>query len=327
MLSGLENMRTRLSYAGGSRQIDRMNEDKLRSLKKALLYSYQSATIRLEDGREFRALINKDKEKAEYEDKIISIPFQDVCLNKPRQGKTSHGLETVGLKAGDTFTWVAYNANTVDSYWIIYLQYAEETAYFRGEIRQCNKEVLINGKSYRTWFRGPDQQSMEWNQEKDRIVYNKFNYTKVMYITKDEQLLGLFKRFEQFYEDENGVLIYNPDKESRPERWEVVAVNENYGEGIIEVYFKEYFGEPIHELEETEPEKTDAPIQGRTEVYPYDFVAFEAESEGEWSVDNDKVEIQAMTPLSCEVYINTGKKGKFTISHGDDSLEVQIKSL
>ena len=59
-MEGLENMRKRLRYQGGERQVDRMNEDKLRSLKRALLYSYQSATAKLADGREFRCLINPD---------------------------------------------------------------------------------------------------------------------------------------------------------------------------------------------------------------------------------------------------------------------------
>lgn len=81
-MSGLENMRTRMNYIGGKRQVDRMNEDKLRTLKKALLYSYQSATAILADGREFRCLINPDMLKNQYDDKIISIPFRDVCLGR-----------------------------------------------------------------------------------------------------------------------------------------------------------------------------------------------------------------------------------------------------
>jgi hypothetical protein len=40
-----------------------MYEDKRRSLRKALLYSYQSNTAILSDGREFRCLINPDKNK------------------------------------------------------------------------------------------------------------------------------------------------------------------------------------------------------------------------------------------------------------------------
>jgi len=65
-----------------------MYEDKRRSLRKALLYSYQSNTAILSDGREFRCLINPDKNKPDYDNKIISILFEDVCLNKRRIGKT-----------------------------------------------------------------------------------------------------------------------------------------------------------------------------------------------------------------------------------------------
>jgi hypothetical protein len=77
----IKNMRTRINYAGGSNQIARMNADKLKSLKKALLYSYQSATAKLEDGREFRCLINPNKLSLDIDNKILSIPFKDVCLN------------------------------------------------------------------------------------------------------------------------------------------------------------------------------------------------------------------------------------------------------
>ena len=78
----LNNMRNRLGYYGGNRQLDRMNADKLRSLKKALLYSYQAATAILSDGREFRCLINPNKLSLDLDNKIISIPFRDYCLNQ-----------------------------------------------------------------------------------------------------------------------------------------------------------------------------------------------------------------------------------------------------
>lgn len=108
-MSGLDNMRTRLQYQGGNRQVDRMNEDKLRTLKRALLYSYQSATAVLADGREFRCLINPDQIKNDYDNKYISIPFEDICLNKDKttsQGeqKTTDGIEKIGMKCGDVFT-------------------------------------------------------------------------------------------------------------------------------------------------------------------------------------------------------------------------------
>lgn len=68
-----------------------MINDKLRSLKKALLYSYQAATAILSDGREFRCLINPDKNKPAYDNKMLSIPFKDICLNAARAGKTTEG--------------------------------------------------------------------------------------------------------------------------------------------------------------------------------------------------------------------------------------------
>ena len=42
----LETMKERINYNGGKEQESRMNVDKLRTLKKALLYSYQAATAR-----------------------------------------------------------------------------------------------------------------------------------------------------------------------------------------------------------------------------------------------------------------------------------------
>jgi len=47
--SSLKNLQSRLNIRGGTDQWTRMREDKLRSLKKALLYSYQSAIVQKYD--------------------------------------------------------------------------------------------------------------------------------------------------------------------------------------------------------------------------------------------------------------------------------------
>jgi hypothetical protein len=78
-----ENMKLRLDYYGGNRQVDRMGEGKLRSLRKALLYSYQSATAIVNDKQEFRCLINPNKVTMDLDDKILSIPFEDIELGAP----------------------------------------------------------------------------------------------------------------------------------------------------------------------------------------------------------------------------------------------------
>ena len=154
-MSGLDNMQTRINYSGGKRQVDRMNENKLKSLKKALLYTYQSATALLADGREFKCLINPDKLKNEYDNKIISIPFKDICLNADRVGKTSEGEVEIGIKAGDVFTWKENNSD-----WLVYLQRLEETAYFRAEIRRCRYTVKINGVQYKVYACGPREEEI-----------------------------------------------------------------------------------------------------------------------------------------------------------------------
>ena len=101
-----DTLNIRLNYMGGKKADDRMTNDKLRTLKKALLYSYQAETAVLEDGREFRCLINPDKLKNDYDNKIISIPFYDICLNKEFTGEpTSRAEEPIDMKVGDVFLW------------------------------------------------------------------------------------------------------------------------------------------------------------------------------------------------------------------------------
>ena len=104
-MSAMDNLNKRLQYAGGIAQEDRMDADKLRSLKKALLYSYQAQTAILKDNREFKCLINHDKLKEDYDDKIISIPYDDICLNANEiLGKTKQEIQHIGMQVGDVFT-------------------------------------------------------------------------------------------------------------------------------------------------------------------------------------------------------------------------------
>ena len=79
----VDNMASRLDVEGGFPQQNRMIRDKRRSLDKATLYSYQAAFVKkyiqdyiptMEGVREeppVRALINPNKLKQDYDDKII----------------------------------------------------------------------------------------------------------------------------------------------------------------------------------------------------------------------------------------------------------------
>ena len=232
----LENLSTRVNYYGTNTKA-RMETDKLRSLKAALKNSYQRQTAVLQDGREFFCLINPDKLKNDYDDKIISIPFEDICLNAPRIGKTSQGIVPIGMKAGDTFIWKEDN-----SHWIVSLQRKQETAYFKAAIRQCDYEIeLDSGNKYWVYFKGPTQQGIEW-KNKSNIVWNGLNYTAMITVTKNEETDKFFHRFAKIK------VCGLP--------WEVAAIDSLSTEGIIDVYLNEDFTNSIQDaVDETNKNK------------------------------------------------------------------------
>lgn len=322
-------MAMRLNYQGGNQE-GRMIEDKERSLKKALLYSYQAETAVLADGREFRCLINPDKLKNDYDDKIISIPFKDICLNRKRIGTTTAGLEDINLKVGDVFEWKETN-----TYWLVYLQRLEENAYFRAEIRKCRYEVEINDKKYKIYLCGPSEDSIVWHTKKNMkgsgVTWNDLNYDLVMYITQDENTLDFFHRFTQIKINEK--------------QYEVQAVDSISTEGVIEVAIKEYYtnsiadevAEAAKEQHESEPEENiidTAAIKGPSVVYPYDEVHYtiDGSRDGTWLVSNDKAYIIKQTDLVAEIMIKTGRSGEFDLiyrkeNEDDIVLHITIDSL
>lgn len=313
----LENLETRLNYHGGKIAEDRFIKDKLKTLKKALLYSYQAATAVLADGREFRCLINPDKLKNDYEDKILSIPYEDICLNAEKKGTTSKGIEPIGIKPGDVFLWKETN-----SYWLVYLQYLEEDAYFRAEIRKCiDEEIDVNGKKYRPYIRGPVETTIPWKQKKG-IVWNEMNYSLVMYITKDENTTNFFHRF---------TIIEIGDKP-----YEVQVVNAfTESDGILIVYLDEYFQNSIQKEEEqskVEVEKPEYEIMGEWIVSPYDKVSYSIDdSGGKWMVSNSKAKIIDSTDKEVLLEIVTGRSGSFDLIYRKNGqnkiLPITIKSL
>jgi hypothetical protein len=78
-MSGLNNLKNRLRYRGGDVQ-GRIVQRKAESLNRALDLSYSAAVAVLQDGREFRCLINPNKLTMEIDEKMLSIPFEDICL-------------------------------------------------------------------------------------------------------------------------------------------------------------------------------------------------------------------------------------------------------
>ena len=349
-------MKARINYSGGAIQQDRMISDKLRSLKKAMLYSYQAATAVLEDGREFRCLINPDTMKEEYRDKIISIPFEDIRVGNtvevtdpetgkvtristpvvPGETKTSMGIEPIGMKVGDTFEW-----KEDGTYWLVYLRYEEERAYFRGEIRNCDYEIEINGKKYRGYLRGPDSDESLW-KTKHNISWTDVDYTCVLYIAANDETRDYFYRYQKL------------DIFGKP--WEVQVVDPISNNGLIMVALKETFtnsmeAETLEKLPERDsgndnipevPEETPgeeevsmAKITGPITVYPYDKKKYTIENatDGYWIIDNEKKAIIThQMSKSATVEFITGRSGQVNLTYRRDNeedivLQVRIASL
>lgn len=317
-------MKTRLNYMGGPLQRDRMNKDKLKSLKKALLYSYQAATVQLSDGREFRCLINPNKLSADLDNKIISIPFRDVCLNMNSINQNDDGenatsslnsnnsVATLLLKdttkneeaTSNKETFLSDNNNSTEevdinikegdivywketgSHWLVYLRRLEETAYFRADIRRCRYELTLgNGSKYWAYIRGPVEQSILWTQFNNNYM-NKLNYTLIMYVAQNEETLEYFHRFKK-------VMINN-------QPWEVQAIDSVSSPGIIEISLKETFNNTIEtdsskvlqDLVDRDniPEQSNVYIHGLNKIYPYEKHTYDIRNHtngnGEWVISN-----------------------------------------
>lgn len=305
------NLRTRLNYMGGINQQDRMNKGKLGSLKRALSYSYQAATAILSDGREFRCLINPNKLSVDLDNKILSIPFSDICLNTGEISET-------GVKEGDIIQWKENG-----SHWLIYLKRLEETAYFRADIRRCHYEVTLeNGSRYWAYVKGPAEQDASWRQVNGNY-FNELNYSLLMLVTKNEETLNYFSRFKKI------VIDGNP--------WEVQAVDSISTPGILKVGLKETFSNPIetdlesvvqksqNEVNEQSKDTVKPYIFGLDNVYPYDTVQYQLknhEGGGRWVVSNETRKNMVKPTVEnndfIELQILTGKSGKFTLSYIKD---------
>ena len=337
----------------------RLREDKLRSMKRALYNSYQAAVIRFDkDDRNFsfRCLINHDKLKVDYQDKILSIPFREIpvqlegrtdILDKfvdtgtPGEFYDSNGnlvedengnTVVYRVRPGDTFEWVSGNDGYMpNSYWIIYLQYSQETAYFRGQIRKADDEIEVipieqDGSEgepiiYHGWTVGPNEQDAIWNVKKG-VVWNDMYYSKLLYITKDETTTQFFNRFER--------VVING------QTWQVYGFNDNYGTsnknstgGLIRVALKQTYtstNEMIEKMNDTDQEM-EFEIVGPSVVQSYDVVKYHVPNGTyEWELPAAApitVLDQSETTLKLRIK-EVAKPVTFNLKYGNQELTITV---
>ena len=309
----LNTLKTRLKYRGGITQKDRMIKDKLTSLKGALDCSYQSAIAILQDGREFQCLINPNKISMELDDKMLSIPFENICL-------TSNKIEQTNIQCGQVLEW-----KETGTHWLVYSQHLQELAYFKGLMRQCSGEPIeIDGQKYWYYLKGPDDKSIDWQKTKN-LIFNNLNYTVEIYISNDQRTKQFFQRFKKC--------------KLQGKTFEVQAVDDVSINGILLVYLKEYYvnvweKEPELPPEEPEFNPNDAYLLGEFNVYPYDIKTYTFGNlvGGKWELSNNKAKIISQDQQSLIVEIVSGKSGSVDLIYKLNntsyfSKEIKILSL
>ena len=323
-VEGVIEMAKRLQANGGFPQQDRMIRDKRRSLDKAMLYSYQGAWVKKQlydfepvmDGvREappVRALINPNKLKQDYDDKIISIGFE-------------HGFQT-----GDVFEW----CNT-KSHWLIYLQDLTELAYFKGDIRRCRYEIEWydeNGKRCRSYaaVRGPVETKIDYIQKHDISVDNP-NFSLHLLMPKNKDTLKKFKRYSKFY-------LQGTVEGEENTCWRVEAIDSFSTPGILEINAIEYYSnETTDDIENgivdafvVKPTDPNSEVSGTYEVYGETFIKPKKEyiyyiynnQQKNWYIDtnvpvNYKVFINEDGYNAISIKWNQSYSGQFDIWFGD----------
>lgn len=264
-MNNLEMMRKRLRYEGGDQE-GRMIKDKYNTFKKALKYSYQSADV-CKQGEEVvrKALINPDKNKQDYDDKILSIDY------------------AYGYKPGDIFSWIGTN-----TYWLIYLRELTEDAYCRAEIRRCKYQLQwINEEKelVNTWvyIRGPVETKVNFIQ-KNGISLDVPNWTLELYMPATEENINKFKdRYATFMFDGKSWEVQVTDSVSMEGVLQVIALEHYVNETLdnVEEGIEDYF-EVVPVLPET---GTEYMILGNTFIKPMFSEEYDAEEPGgEWSV-------------------------------------------
>lgn len=316
-ITGIWEQATRFRQAGGNRQQERMIKDKRRSLDYAVWNSYQAAEVvrvDAENRKPVRALINPNKLKQDYDDKIISVGFE------------------YNFKCGDVFEWLG-----TKTHWLVYLQDLTELAYFRGDIRKCSYQIAWEDEDgiHTTYaaVRGPVETKINFIQ-KHGISVDTPNHSLSILMPKNKYTMNYFKRYSKFYlqGDDTCWRVEATDWISTPGVLEVIAVEyyANETEDDVDAGIVGGLIEPIKDPNEGTVDEMD--IIGETfikvkKLYDYEFNGTKAD---EWYVDKKyPVELipDPTDPRRVSVRWVSSYSGQFELLYGNYSKTIVVESL
>ena len=316
-VEGVIDQEARLQQHGGNTQQERMIRDKRRSSDKATSYSYQGAKILklgAEDKNYIEALINPNKLKPDYDDKVLSVGFEH------------------NFNVGDIFEWV--NTKT---YWIIYLQDLTELAYFRGDIRKCTYQIAWEDEEgYHSTYaavRGPVETKINFIQ-KHGISVDSPNHSLNILMPKNDATIKYFKRYNKFYlqGDDTCWRVEATDWISTPGILEITAVEyfANEAEDDIENGIVGGLLKPIEDPNNNEEELIN--IIGDTFIKvkkSYNF-SFNGSLIDKWRVDKQypvDLIVDENDPRNVSLKWTSPYSGEFKLYYGDYSKTIIVESL
>lgn len=313
MIENLQLLKMRAHAMNNDRQHNRMIMDKLRGFHRALLYSYQSAWIR-KDGEEdapwVRALMNPDKVKFDYDEKIVSVEFE------------------WGFHPGDTFEW----GRETGSHWIILKTEDTELAYFRANCRRCQYLTAIDPETHEEFsqwcaIRGPVETKINTIQ-KAGIVADVPNLTLDIYMRDTEQNRRTFERYKRFEFDGRFWKVQAPDYISTSGVYEIQA-EEDYECHEDEMFIR---------IEQPEPVPDDVnEILGDTHIKPTEthYYYMKLDDSNDWSItlpasknkEVDDVLEYKVVGNRFKVTWTDMRSGQFIIHNGDCEKTIIVESL
>lgn len=321
-IAGINALAKYLYAAGGPAQQSRMITDKRKTLDRVIKYSYQGAFVQRigEKTKPAPALINPNKLKQDYDDKILSIGFE------------------YNFQPGDIFEWCQ-----TGTYWLIYLQDLTELAYFRGDIRKCSYQIVWmdeQNEEHKTYaaIRGPVETKINYIQ-KHTISLDEPNYSLNILMPLTDESLNYFKRYNKFY-------LQNDNKKVC---WRVEAVDWISTPGILEITAVEYYANKSEDdienglvgaliAKKIDPNEGDLTqiISGETFIKPkkeYSYICNKIIPDGKWSFDkNYPVEIVNITRNAkgksvITIKWNSSYTGQFELSFGQFKKTIVVESL
>ena len=321
-IAGINALAKYLYAAGGPAQQSRMITDKRKTLDRVIKYSYQGAFVQRigEKTKPAPALINPNKLKQDYDDKILSIGFE------------------YNFQPGDIFEWCQ-----TGTYWLIYLQDLTELAYFRGDIRKCSYQIVWideQNEEHKTYaaIRGPVETKINYIQ-KHTISLDEPNYSLNILMPLTDESLNYFKRYNKFY-------LQNDDKKVC---WRVEAVDWISTPGILEITAVEYYANKSEDdienglvgaliAKKIDPNEGDLTqiISGETFIKPkkeYSYICNKIIPDGKWSFDkNYPIEIVNITRNAkgksvITIKWNSSYTGQFELSFGQFKKTIVVESL